>query len=180
MIRNHSTAPFSGTIVSGVNFNCSCFVHNNRFFFSSASLVSCCFGIMRPPCPVTFWSPGHFVLLGAQKKKKKKGQHLSLVSSTRDWLVGWLVWPLRWLSLRKSTWEYSPVKIPLWNGEAYHQQKWTKTQCSRGTQCWKWSGCDVFSVVCVRIADAYLKYACGLVSDYLPLELGASLKDYLG
>ncbi|XP_070173286.1 ribonuclease H2 subunit B-like isoform X2 [Littorina saxatilis] len=28
--------------------------------------------------------------------------------------------------------------------------------------------------------DAYIKYAHGLISDYLPLELGASLKNYLG
>ena len=137
-------------------------------FWHHEATMSCYILVSRTLCPIRC------------SKKKKKGQHLSLVSSTRDWLVGWLVWPLRWLSLRKSTWEYSPVKIPLWNGEAYHQQKWTKAHCSRGTQCWKWSGCDVFSVVCVRIADAYLKYACGLVSDYLPLELGASLKDYLG
>lgn len=29
-------------------------------------------------------------------------------------------------------------------------------------------------------ADAYMKYACGLVSDYLPLDVAADLRDYLG
>ena len=44
----------------------SCFVHNHDFVFRK-SLVSHCFYIVRIPCPVIIWSPGHFVLWSAKK-----------------------------------------------------------------------------------------------------------------
>ena len=68
MIRNlyKSLAAVPGLIISDVNFAFACFVHNHRILFS-ANLVSYCFGIIRTPCPIKVWSPGHFVLEGAQK-----------------------------------------------------------------------------------------------------------------
>ena len=47
MIRNHFTAAVSGLIVSDVNLNFSCFVHNVQRILFSASLVSLCFCIIR-------------------------------------------------------------------------------------------------------------------------------------
>ena len=61
MIRNHSKAAVPGLTVSDVNFNVLSFAHNNGFCFS-ASLASYCFSIIGTPCPVKFWSPGHFIL----------------------------------------------------------------------------------------------------------------------
>ena len=51
MIRSHSAAAVSGIIVSDVNFNFSCFVHNSGFCF------------LQVWCPTVFVSSGHHVLL---------------------------------------------------------------------------------------------------------------------
>ena len=51
MIRNHSPAVVPGLIVSDVNFNFSCFVHNHGFCF------------LQVWCPTVFASSGHRVLL---------------------------------------------------------------------------------------------------------------------
>ena len=39
MIRNHSTAVVPGLIVSDVNFNFSCFIHNNGFVFCKSGVL---------------------------------------------------------------------------------------------------------------------------------------------
>ena len=51
MIRSYFTAAVPGLIVSDVNFNFSCFVHNNRFCF------------LQVWCSTAFASSGHNVLL---------------------------------------------------------------------------------------------------------------------
>ena len=51
MINSHSTAAVPGLIVSDVNFNFSCFVHNHRICF------------LQVWCPTAFASSGHRVIL---------------------------------------------------------------------------------------------------------------------
>ena len=75
MIRSHFTAAVPGLIVSHVNFEVSCSVHNHRFCFQQVW------------CPPDFASLGHSVLLkfGLQynlsyKVIKKKVQHCSHIS----------------------------------------------------------------------------------------------------
>ena len=60
MIRNHSTA-VPGLTVSDVNFDIS----TTDFVFCKSGVLLFC--IIRTPCPIKFWSPGHFVLIGAKK-----------------------------------------------------------------------------------------------------------------
>ena len=50
MVRNHSAAAVLGLSLSDVNFNISCFVHNNGFCF------------LQVWCPAVFASSGHLVL----------------------------------------------------------------------------------------------------------------------
>ena len=54
MIRNHSVTAAPALIVSDVNLNlsCCCFFHNHGILFSA---------IIRTPCSINIWSPGHFV-----------------------------------------------------------------------------------------------------------------------
>ena len=62
VVRNHSTAAVLGLIVGDVNFNFLCFVHSARFRFLQVWCHSVFWNI-RTLCPITFWSPGHIVLL---------------------------------------------------------------------------------------------------------------------
>ena len=69
MTKSHFTAAFPGLIVSDVNFNLPLLCSQPWILFS-ACLVSYCFCIIGTPCPIKIWSPGHFVLSGAKKKKR--------------------------------------------------------------------------------------------------------------
>ena len=71
-------AAVQGLIVSDVNFNFSCFVHNHRFCKSGVLMF---LHHRKTPRPIKIWSPGHFE--GAKNAQHREGIRSKIRTESR-------------------------------------------------------------------------------------------------